>query len=154
MNSQQSDAIEEYENEVRRRGGNPVRDWKESNSSESPGVLFKDVDGVTLMIYTDGLINIPAVRSWDTKKYYHVTAAACAKELWSRQKIRDDADRNTAKQRHTGHLDSIIGFDLKCRDIECPCHNPEERQKRARGGRNTSKRDARDEQFRNSNGCP
>ncbi len=153
MTSQQSDAIREYESEVRRRGGNAVLDWKESNSTESRGILFADADGVTLMIYSDGLINIPAVRSWDPKKY-HVTAAACAKELWSRQKMRDDADRDTAKQHHTGHLDSIVGLDLKCRDIECPCQNPEGRQKRARGGHNTSKRDARDEEFRNSNGCP
>jgi hypothetical protein len=154
MTGQQGDTIKEYENEVRKRGGNAILDWRESNSPESRGILFADANGVTLMIYSDGLINIPAVRSWDPKKHYHVTAAACAKELWLRQKIRDDADRNTAKQRHTGHLDSIVGFDLKCRDIECPCQNPEERQKRARGGRNTSKRDARDEEFRNSRGCP
>jgi hypothetical protein len=59
------------------------------------------------MIYTDGLINIPAVRSWDPKKYYHVTAATCAKELWSRQKIRDDADRNTAKQQAAPYRASV-----------------------------------------------
>lgn len=154
MTSQQSDAIREYESEVRRRGGNAVLDWKESNSTESRGILFADADGVTRIIYSDGLINIPAVRSWDPKKYYHVSAAACAKELWSRQKIRDDDDRDTAKQRRTGHLDSIVGFDLKCGDIECPCRNPEERRARSRGGRNTSKLDVRDDKFRNFSGCP
>jgi hypothetical protein len=154
MTSQQSDAIKEYESELRKRGGNATLDWKQSNSPGSRGILFADVDGITLMIYSDGLINIPAVRSWDPKKYYHITAAACANELWSRQKTRDDAGRITAKQRRTGHLDSIIGFDLKCRDAECPCQNPEEREKRARGGRNISKRDARDEEFRNYSGCP
>ena len=74
MTGQQSDAIKEYENEMNKRGRNGVLDWKESNSAESRGVLFADVDGgVTLMIYSDGLINIPAVRSWNEKKYYHVT---------------------------------------------------------------------------------
>jgi hypothetical protein len=108
------------------------------------------------MIYPDGLINIPAVCSWSFKKYTHVTAAACAKELWSRQKRRDDANRPKAEQRQGGHLDSAVSFDLKCRDANCPCNkqNPEDRGKRARGGRNTSKRDGREEEFRNFRGCP
>jgi len=156
MTSEQSETIKEYENEVRKRGGNPALDWKESNSPESRGVLFADAHGVTLMIYSDGLINIPARCSWDTKKYYHITAAACAKELWSRQKRLDDNNRKKAQERQGGHLDSLVGFDLKCRDTDCPCHKESQdgRQTRARGGRNTSKRDARVEKFRNSSGCP
>ena len=51
MTSQQDDRIKEFENEVRKRGGNAVMDWKESNSPESRGILFADVDGVTLMVY-------------------------------------------------------------------------------------------------------
>ena len=58
MTSQQRDAIKEYESEMRKRGGNAVLDWKESNSPGSRGILFADVDGITLMIYSDGLINI------------------------------------------------------------------------------------------------
>ena len=155
MTGQQSDAIKEYENEMNKRGRNGVLDWKESNSAESRGVLFADVDGgVTLMIYSDGLINIPAVRLMNEKKYYHVTAAVCAKELWAKQKASDDGDRNKAKQYVTGHLDPIVGFDLKCRDVECTCQNPEGRRARSRGGFNRSKRDVREEEFRNSSGCP
>ena len=61
MTSQQDDRIKEFENEVRKRGGNAVIDWKESNSPENRGILFADVDGVTPMVYLDGLISIPAV---------------------------------------------------------------------------------------------
>ena len=159
MTSQQSDAVREYESEVRRRGGNPALDWRESNSPESRGVLFADVDGVTLMIYPNGLINIPAVCSWNIKKYYHVTAAACAKEQWTRQKRQDDKKPEAAKKRGGGHLGPVVGSNLKCaqdRSPRCPCQDEdaEDRQKRARGGQNTSKRDARDEEFRNSSGCP
>jgi hypothetical protein len=34
----------ELENEVKKRGGNAVIDCKESNSPESRGILFADVD--------------------------------------------------------------------------------------------------------------
>jgi hypothetical protein len=158
MTSQQSDTIKEYENEVRKRGRNPVIDWKESHSPESPGVLFADVDGVTLMIYTDGLINIPARCSWSFDKYTDVTAAACAKELWARQKRRDDANPKAATKRAGGHLGPIVGPNLKCgqgRAPRCPCQDelPEERKKRARGARN-AKYDARKEKYRNYSGCP
>jgi len=158
MTSQQSDTIKEYENEVRKRGGNPALDWKESNSPESRGVLFADVDGVTLMIYTDGLINIPARCSWSFDKYTHITAAACAKELWTRQKRRDDANPEAAKKRAGGHLGPIVGPNLECgqdRSPRCPCQDedPEDRRNRARGARN-AKLDARKEKFRNYSGCP
>jgi|ERR1700691_1083902 hypothetical protein len=98
MNSQQANTIGEYENEIRRRGGNRKLDWNESNASESRGVLFAEVDGVTLMVYPDGLINIPARCSWSFDKYTHVTAAACAKVLWARQKKRDDNNPEAAKK--------------------------------------------------------
>lgn len=61
MTSLQDDRIKEYQNEVKKRGGNAVANWKESNSPESRGVLFADVDGVTLVVYPNGLISIPAV---------------------------------------------------------------------------------------------
>jgi hypothetical protein len=158
MTSQQNDTIKEYENEVRKRGGNPALDWKESNSPESRGVLFANVDGVTLMIYADGLMNIPARCSWSFDKYTHVTAAACAKELWTRQKRRDGANPRAAKKRAGGHLGPIVGPNLKCgqdRPPRCPCQDEESevRRKRSLGARN-AKGDTRKEKFRNYSGCP
>jgi hypothetical protein len=158
VNIQQSDTVKEYESEVRKRGGSPVRDWKESTSPESRGAFFEDVDGVTLMVYPEGLISIPARCSWSLEKYTHVTAAACAKELWARQKRRDDANPEKARNRAGGHLGPIVGPNLKCgqdRSPRCPCQdeNPAQRQKRARGAFNT-KQDTRKEKFRNHSGCP
>jgi hypothetical protein len=61
MNNLQSDRIKEFETEIKNRGRSTAADWKESNSSESRGVLFADVDAVTLMVYRDGVMGIPAV---------------------------------------------------------------------------------------------
>jgi len=141
MTSQQDDRIKEYENEVRKRGGNAAMAWKESNSPESHGVLFADVDGVTLVIYPNGLISVPAVCSYHPPKYpTPVVAAASAKELWARQKARDDAHPEKAKKRKGGHLGPIVDRDLKCGNKDCPCQrqSPEERQNRARGAFNTN----------------
>jgi len=55
VTSQQGDRIKEFETEVRKRNGNAVIDWKESNSPESRGVLFAEVEGVTLVVYPNGL---------------------------------------------------------------------------------------------------
>jgi hypothetical protein len=149
MSSQQDDSIKEFENEVRKRGGNPKIDWKESSSAESRGVLFGDFEGVTLMVYPGGLVNIPARCSWSFCGYTLITAAASAKELWAEQKERDDADRKRVREsrawhrdptkRQGGHLDAVVAPDLKCRELDCPCQkeNQGDRQRRARGGFNT-----------------
>ena len=141
MTSLQTDRIKEFENEVRKWGGSAVMDWKESNSPESCGVLFADADGVTLVVYPSGLISIPAVCSYHPPKYpTPIIAAALAKELWTRQKVRDDAHPEKAQARKGGHLGPIVDPDWKCRNKVCPCHrqSPEDRQKRARGGLNTN----------------
>ena len=141
MTSQQSARIKEFESEAKNRGTNAMLDWNESRSPESRGVLFADVDGITLMVYPNGLISIPAVRTYHPPKYpTPIIAAASAKELWGRQKARHDANPVLARSRSTGHLDSIVDPALKCRDKDCPCHreSPEERQKRAQGGFNTN----------------
>ena len=139
MTSLQDDGVKEYESEVNKRGGSAVTDWRESNSVESRGVLFGDVDGVTLVVYPNGLISIPAVRTYHPPNYSTpVIAAASAKELWAGQKVRDDARADLAKSRRTGHLGPIVDPDLKCRNKGCPCHqeSPSVRQKRAQGGFN------------------
>jgi len=141
MTGQQRDCIKEFEREVRSRGDDPEIDWKESINSESRGVLFGDFMGVTLMVYPDGLINIPARCSWSFDKYTHVTAAASAKELWAGQKRRDDANPGRAKKRSGGHLGPIVAPNLKCQIDDCPCQtqSQEGRRKRARGAFNSKK---------------
>jgi len=139
MTSLQDARIKEFENEVRKRGGNAVIDWKESNSRESRGILFADVDGVTLMVYGDGLISVPAVRTYHPPRYpTPIIAAALATELWTGQKARDNANLDLAKSRSTGHLDPMVDPDLKCRNKVCPCQleSVDVRQRRARGGYN------------------
>jgi hypothetical protein len=139
MNSLQRDRIQEFETEVKNRGGHAATGWKESDAPESHGILFAEVDGITLMLYLDGLISIPAVRTYHPPRYSTpVIAAALATELWAKQKARDDAKPELAKSRRTGHLGSIVGTDLKCRSKVCPCQNESqaERQRRARGGYN------------------
>jgi hypothetical protein len=139
VTSQQGDRIKEFEIEVKKRGGNAVMDWKESHSPESRGILFADVDGVTLMVYSDGLISIPAVRTYHPPRYpTPIIAAALATELWAGQKARDDANLDLAKSRRTGHLGPIVDTDLKCRNTNCPCQreSSDVRQRRARGGFN------------------
>ena len=139
MTSLQDARIKEFEIEVQERGGNTPVDWKESNSPESRGVLFADVDGVTLMVYSDGLISIPAVRTYHPPRYpTPIIAAALATELWKKQKARDDANLDLAKSRSTGYLGPIVDPDLKCRHKVCPCQleSSAVRQRRARGGYN------------------
>ena len=141
MTGQQIQRTKEFENEVRERGRNANIDWKESNSPESLGVLFADVDGVTLVVYPNGLINIPAVRTYHPPEYpTPIVAALSAKELWAKQKARDDDRPETARNCRTGHLGPIVDLDLKCRNKVCPCQaeDQEERQKRAQGGFNTN----------------
>lgn len=139
MTSQQGARIKEFEIEVKKRGGNPVMDWKESSSPESLGILFADVDGVTLVVYRDGLISIPSVRTYHPPKYpTPIIAAALATELWTKQKARDEANPDLARSRATGHFSPTVDPDLKCRNERCPCHeeSSETRQRRARGGFN------------------
>jgi hypothetical protein len=141
MTNLQADRLKEFENELKKRGRSAVSDWKESNNPESRGVLFADVDGVTLMLYPDGLISVPSVRTYHPPKYpTPVAAAASANELWARQKARDDTNPFLAQSRRTGHLGPIVGQELKCGNKICPCHRESsaERQKRAQGGFNTN----------------
>jgi hypothetical protein len=131
--------VREFENEVRKRGKSAKIDWRESDSPESRRFLFGKFEGVTLTVSPQGLINIPAVRTYPATRYpTPAVAAVSAKELWARQKVQDDADPAKAKTRRTGHLGPIVDPDLRCRNEDCPCHreNPEVRQKRAQGGFN------------------
>jgi hypothetical protein len=141
MTRKQDDRIKEYEIERKNRGENTNINWIESDQPESRGILFADVDGVSLMVYTDGLISIPAVRSYHPPKYATpMLAALSAKELWAKQKARDDRDLKKAKSCRSGHLSPIVHSDLKCENSVCPCQSEDsaQGQRRARGGFNTN----------------
>ena len=135
-----SDYIEKFESEGKTRGGNAEIDCKESDSPLSRGVLFGNSEGVTLIVYLEGFISIPAVSSYDKPNPTPVIAAASAKELWARQKRRDDANPDRAKHRAGGHLGPVVDPDRKCRNDGCPCQkeSPEDRKKRARDAYNTN----------------
>ena len=141
MTSHQEHRIEEFENEMTRRGDDTKLVWKESGNHESPGVLFAALEGVTIALSPSGLMNIPAVRTYHPPQYpTPVIAAASAKELWAKQKARDDANPESAQARRTGHLGPIVDPDLKCRDKACPCQSEgsELRRRRAQGGFNSN----------------
>jgi len=135
------DKLKEFESEAVKLGKNPKVDWNESYAPESRGCLFGEFYGVTLMVYPNGLINVPSVRSYHPPKYpTPASAAAAADELWAKQKARDDANLQRAKQWKTGHLGPIVEPDLKCRNVGCSCQKEtlQERQKRTQGGFNTN----------------
>jgi hypothetical protein len=139
MTEKQRMYARQLEDELKKRGHNEQIEWTESNASNSRGFLFGEVQGVTVTIAPHGLVNIPAVRSYHPPKYpTPVIAAACAGELWSRQKARDEANVNLARSRRTGHLAPIIGHDLTCASKLCPCHSEDrdDRRRRERGGFN------------------
>lgn len=138
MTIQQDWAIKEFENELRRRG-HPKVDWEESNIEITRGCLFGNFMGVTLMVYPEGLISIPAVCSYTAPS--PAVAATSAKERFARQKARDDDNPARAQKRRGGHLGPIVDLDLKCGNQQCRCLNEEseERRRRARGACNTLK---------------
>jgi hypothetical protein len=83
---------------------------------------FSEKWTVSLWIVTPiGLVNIPAVRTYHPPKYPTPIIAAGAGELWAKQRTRDEANSELAKNRRTGHLAAIIDYDLRCRNQACPC---------------------------------
>jgi len=140
MTDQQTEFSMQLQDELARRGHPPV-EWPESKAPGSTGVLFTEVDGVTVTLAPNGLLNVSAVRSYQWPKYpTPVIAAACAGELWKRQKARDDANIERARRWRTGHLAPIVGHDLKCGNELCPCQHESanELRRRERGGFNGS----------------
>jgi hypothetical protein len=138
MTVQQGWATKEFDNELSERG--PAKmNWEESNVEVSRGCLFGNFMGVTLMVYPEGLISIPAVCSYTAPS--PALAAASAKERFDKQNARDRRLPATAQNRNGGHLGPIVDHDLKCENGHCPCRKPgttsQDRRKRARGDCNT-----------------
>ena len=64
MTNQQEDMTRLLRDELAMRGQNGRIEWKESNSPESGGYLFGEVEGVTVTVSPGGLMNIAAVRTY------------------------------------------------------------------------------------------
>ena len=140
MTSQQQERIRQLEIELKNRGKAGGLVWRRSSGSVSRDFIFSELRGVTVTCSPNGLLNIPAVRSYHPPKYpTPVVAAACADELWAKQNARDVANPEKARTYRTGHLGPLVNFELKCRARECDCisETDEERQKRAQGEFNT-----------------
>jgi hypothetical protein len=83
----------------------------------SDGLIFTEVDGVTVIIGVQGGYKIPAVRSYPTG----VQSAIHARSLWDTQYRWDLDNQLDARNRRTGHLSPIINKELKCGDKHCLC---------------------------------
>jgi len=129
-------AIEEFEGELRKLGQDAKIDWKESNKEVSRGCRFANFKGVTLMVFPEGLISIPAVCSYTAPS--PAVAATTAKERFDRQNARDTPYPEKARNRKGGHLGPIVDHDLRCGNEHCPCQKETEqtRKSRARGSYN------------------
>lgn len=130
-------AIEEFESELRKLGQHAKIDLEESNKGVSRGSLFGNFMGVTLMVFPEGLISIPAVCSY--KAPSPAVAATSAKQRFDRQNARDTRYPDKARNRKGGHLGPIVDHDLRCGNEHCRCQKEtdQERKSRARGAYNT-----------------
>lgn len=138
MTREQNYYSTQLQEELAKRGHAPV-EWVESKADVSRGLLFSELDGVTVTIAPNGLLHVSAVRTYHPPKYpTPVIAAACAGELWARQKARDDAGIELARSRSTGHLGPIVGHDLRCGNPLCHCRDESaaDRRHRQQGGFN------------------
>ena len=139
MTVKQGWATKEFDRELTKLGYAKMN-WEESSAGVSRGCLFENFTGVTLMVYPEGLISIPAVCSY-TDSSGSAVAATTAKARFDRQKARDDNDLARAQKRQGGHLGPIVDHDLKCENGHCPCRKAgttsQDRRSRAQGAYNT-----------------
>ena len=92
------------------------------------GLVFTEVDGVTLIIGVQGGYKIPAIRSYPTR----IESAVNARSLWQQQGEWDLSNPVEARRHRTGHLRPTVGNDLKCGANDCPCSNENTARLRSR----------------------
>lgn len=83
----------------------------------SDGLVFTEVDGVTVIIGIQGGYKIPAIRTYPTG----IESVVNARSLWEQQREWDISNPVEARRRRTGHLRPVVTDELKCGDIDCPC---------------------------------
>jgi hypothetical protein len=127
MTKKQKDALDNLERKLGRKV--PV-------IADTDDGLFIEVSGVTAVteiIVPKGAYKVPALRHYDEG----LETAADAPRLWGEQKRRDDEDPVKARQHGTGHLNPVVGTNLKCGDKNCRCQkeSDDERKERSFGRR-------------------
>ena len=123
MNSSQKSAMQELESAL----GHRIPVFQDS----ARGLVFTEVNGVTVIIGAQGSYKIPAVRTYPTG----IESAINARSLWNTQKQWDRENPQEAHKRRTGHFSPIVDEGLKCGNNECPCQkeNAARRQSRSLG---------------------
>jgi hypothetical protein len=132
MNSTQREKIARLQNELRTRRGVttalPI-------VAEKDDYVFTEVEGVTVLVGASGGrgprggYKLPSVRTYRQKG---LDAAVNARDLWERQKERDDADPAIAASWITGHLSPIVNTEWRCTSNSCPCQGEDIGQREGR----------------------
>jgi len=87
--------------------------------SEHDGVVFTEVEGVTVTIGVGGGIDIPAVRTYRESP---LDAAAIANTLFRKQHEHDEDDPARASAYETGHFSPRVNFAGRCENQACRCN--------------------------------
>ena len=106
------------------------------------GYDFTEVDGVTVVITKSsrnaddrGGYKVPALRGYkETVTPSNLDAAVGARELFDKQRQRDNNDIERAKKHKRGHLGPRVKPNWFCNDEDCPCQREtdiNERRKRS-----------------------
>jgi hypothetical protein len=88
--------------------------------SEHNGVVFTEVEGVTVTIGSGGGIDIPAVRTYRENP---LDAATIADILFRKQQERDEDDPTRATSLETGHLSPRVNVAGRCENKACRCNS-------------------------------
>jgi hypothetical protein len=83
----------------------------------SDGLVFTEVEGVTVIIGLQGGYKIPAIRTYPTG----IESVVNARSLWQQQMEWDIDNPLEAQRRRTGHLRPVVTKELKCGDKDCSC---------------------------------
>jgi hypothetical protein len=97
--------------------------------ADAAGYVFTKVESITVLIGPRGGYILPAVRTYSEG----FETAVNASKFWEKQKRRDDADLEKAREYETGHLSPIVNVEWECGNPDCGCHSqsPAKRRKRS-----------------------
>ena len=88
--------------------------------TEHNGLVFTEVEGVTVTIGSNGGIDITAVRTFRDNP---LDAAAAADMLFGKQYERDEDDLARAGAFSTSHLSPRVNFAGQCENKACRCNS-------------------------------
>src|ERR1035438_3947534 len=126
MNNTQRVAITRVEDALRSERTIPVT--LPIRFEDNEGLVFTEVDGVTVIIGLRGGYKIPAIRTYPTG----IESVVNARSLWDQQREWDINNPIEAGDHRTGHLRSIMINELRCGDTGCPCVSENAARRRSR----------------------